>query len=257
LAGDSVFATRVLARIRKDFTIGAESRGEVLFTGQRIRWQGTALTVDQDKAIDELEEVPIARGLPDSQPCTPQQHTAFRNISGSLNWFQSRTQFQIGYKFSRAASAAAAPQIKDLRAVNKIVRAVKAAPQRLFFWPNNEDNSSQRGQVILLAQPRVSLSRDRSCGQARDRSCGHHGRGSLVDYESTKIRRTTLSITVAELYSFMKCYGTWQLLRGLWMDTSGEAAPIHMRTDANNLVTTAATTHLPAQKETIHMIQNA
>jgi hypothetical protein len=139
-----------LARIRKDFTIGAESRGEVLFTGQRIRWQGTALTVDQDKAIDELEEVPIARGLPDSQPCTPQQHTAFRNISGSLNWFQSRTQFQIGYKFSRAASAAAAPQIKDLRAVNKIVRAVKAAPQRLFFWPNNEDNSSQRGQVILL-----------------------------------------------------------------------------------------------------------
>ena len=27
-----------------------------------------------------------------------------------------------------------------------------------------------------------------------------------------------------------------------------------MRTDANNLVTTAATTHLPEQKETIHMI---
>ena len=28
-----------------------------------------------------------------------------------------------------------------------------------------------------------------------------------------------------------------------------------MRTDANNLVTTAKTTHLPKQKETIHMIQ--
>ena len=28
-----------------------------------------------------------------------------------------------------------------------------------------------------------------------------------------------------------------------------------MRTDANNLVTTAGTTHLPEQKETIHMIQ--
>ncbi len=28
-----------------------------------------------------------------------------------------------------------------------------------------------------------------------------------------------------------------------------------MRTDANNLVTTASTTHLPEQKETIHMIQ--
>ena len=39
------------------------------------------------------------------------------------------------------------------------------------------------------------------------------------------------------------------------MDISGEASELHMRTDANNLVTTASTTHLPEQKETIHMIQ--
>ena len=38
-------------------------------------------------------------------------------------------------------------------------------------------------------------------------------------------------------------------------DLSGEAAPIHIRTDANNLVTTASTTHVPEQKETIHLIQ--
>ena len=38
------------------------------------------------------------------------------------------------------------------------------------------------------------------------------------------------------------------------MDISGTVADIHMRTDANNLVTTASTTHLPEQKETIHMI---
>ena len=38
------------------------------------------------------------------------------------------------------------------------------------------------------------------------------------------------------------------------MDITSEVSDIHMRTDANNLVTTAATTHLPEQKETIHMI---
>ena len=38
------------------------------------------------------------------------------------------------------------------------------------------------------------------------------------------------------------------------MDLSSFAVEIHVRTDANNLVTTAATTHLPEQKETIHMI---
>ena len=38
------------------------------------------------------------------------------------------------------------------------------------------------------------------------------------------------------------------------MDLTAETAELHMRTDANNLVTTASTTHLPEQKETIHMI---
>ena len=38
------------------------------------------------------------------------------------------------------------------------------------------------------------------------------------------------------------------------MDLTGETALCHMRTDAYNLVTTASTTHLPEQKETIHMI---
>ena len=38
------------------------------------------------------------------------------------------------------------------------------------------------------------------------------------------------------------------------MDMSGSAVELLMRTDANNLVTTASTTHLPEQKETIHMI---
>ena len=45
------------------------------------------------------------------------------------------------------------------------------------------------------------------------------------------------------------------VLRALWADISGEIVPIHIRTDANNLVTTAQTTHLPEQKETHHLIQ--
>ena len=60
--------------------------------------------------------------------------------------------------------------------------------------------------------------------------------------------------TVAELFSFMKCFVSCQFLRGLWMDLSGEVSKSHTRTDAKNLVTTARTIHLPEQKETIHMI---
>ena len=78
--------------------------------------------------------------------------------------------------------------------------------------------------------------------------------GGLVDYENQKIKRTVLSTTVAELFSFMKCFGSCQSLRGLWMDMSGKVAEIHMRLDAKNLVTTARTIQILEQKETIHMI---
>jgi len=124
------------------------------------------------------------------------------------------------------------------------------------FFKNNPDGSSQRGQCIFLAEERLAT--DSSWvrqGENPDDPTKGSARGSLVDYESTKIRRTTLSTTVAELYSFMKCFGTCQFMRGLWMDISGMSSNIHMRTDANNLVTTAATTHLPEQKETVHMVQ--
>ena len=69
--------------------------------------------------------------------------------------------------------------------------------------------------------------------------------GSLVACESPKIKKIVLSTTVAELYSFMKCFGSCLFLRGLWMDFSGEVAKIRMRTDAKNVVTTARTIHLP------------
>ena len=69
--------------------------------------------------------------------------------------------------------------------------------------------------------------------------------GSLVDFENQKNQRTVLSTTVAELYSFMKCFGSCQFHRGLWMDTSGEVAETHRRTDAKNLVTIERTIHLP------------
>ena len=190
--------------------------------------------------------------------CTPFLHTEYRSVLGMINWLQSRTQFHSCYKFSRAASRQAAPNIGDCRAVNKLVRAIKATPVALHFWPlkgklrllgfpdasykNNEDKSSQRALTIFLAE-------------ARRPGASSDARGSLIEYESHKITQTTMSTTVAELYALMKCFGTSLFLKGLWADISSDDLEIHLRTDANNLVTTARTTHQPEQKETIHLIQ--
>ncbi len=123
----------------------------------------------------------------------------------------------IANRFSRCASASAAPTIGHLRELKKVARTVRASPVRVRIFPpkgnlrlfgyadascrNNPDASSQRGQCIFLAEPRTS-------GK-------HDARGSLIDYESQKIKRTTLSTTVSELYYFMKCFGSAQFLRSM------------------------------------------
>ncbi|MDP7646981.1 MAG: hypothetical protein QGH82_02765, partial [Candidatus Woesearchaeota archaeon] len=259
-AGTPAFLKYLRECLLREYEIGSETSDNIMFVGQRIRWQGDTLIVDQDMKIEELQEIKFEKGSKDDTLCAPAMHTEYRSVLGNINWLQSRTQFHIAYRFSRAASAAAGPTIGDVKELNKVVRTVRAQPVRLTFWPlrgllrilgypdaafkNNADKSSQRGQCIFI-------------GEARKGTKGSTDpvRGSLVDYESTKIKRTTLSTTVAELYSFMKCFGTCQFLRGLWCDIASVISPIHMRTDANNLVTTAGTTHLPEQKETVHMIQ--
>ena len=186
---------------------------------------------------------------------------------GQLNWLQSRTQVHICYKFSRWASAAASPTIGDVREINKVVRTLKSQYVDGRFWPlkgsqrilgmpdasyrNNSDESSQRAHVIFFAEDRNLPSKGTYRNSGYDKQAyrlnGSESatRGSISDYESHKITTTTQSTTVAELNALMKCFGTCLFLRALWADRSGEIVPIHIRTDANNLVTTAQTTHLP------------
>ena len=182
--------------------------------------------VTQKLNVEELEEISIPRGSSDSEGCSKEMHAAFRSLLGSINWLQSRTQFQACYQFSRCDSASASPTIGDCRALNKLCRQIKNEPSELRFWPlktaprilgipdaafrNNSDKSSQRGMTVFLVEQRQKNNRDT--------------RGSLVFFESTKIKRTTLSTTVAELYALMKCFGTCQVLRGLWKDISGADA---------------------------------
>ena len=264
ITGTPEFLEKFKRIVKSQFKIGHEDINDLMFTGQRVKWiidektkKKSYIVVEQSLCVSELTEVVIPKGKKDDEKCDKDLHTAYRSLLGSINWLQSRAQFQSCYQFSRCASAAAGPTIGDCKALNKLCRQIVSDPMELMFWPlqgdprlvampdaafrNNSDKSSQRAMVIFMAEPRKERSRNT--------------KGSLIFFESTKIKRTTLSTTVAELYALMKCYGTCQMLRGLIKDITGLSSEIHMRTDANNLVTTASTTHVPEQQETIHMIQ--
>ena len=264
VTGTPEFLEKFKNKVKASFKIGHEDVNDLMFTGQRVKWQldektkkKSHIVVEQSLCVSELTEIVIQKGQKDDEKCDKDMHTAYRSLLGSINWLQSRTQFQACYQFSRCASAAASPTVGDCKALNKLCKQIVNDPMELKFWPlegnprlmampdaafrNNSDKSSQRAMVIFMSEPRKEKSRN--------------SRGSLIFFESTKIKRTTLSTTVAELYALMKCYGTCQMLRGLIKDITGHSCELHMRTDANNLVTTASTTHVPEQQETIHMIQ--
>ena len=126
--------------------------------------------VDQARAIDEIVETVLEKGTwKDDPPCPPNLHTEYRRALRQLKWVQSRSQFQIVCRFSYAASAAASPNIADVRYINKVIRALQARPVLLTCWPlnvnlrligipgaaykNNEDKSSQRGLCMFLTEP--------------------------------------------------------------------------------------------------------
>ena len=230
IAGTPEFLEKFKKVVKSQFKIGHEDVNDLMFTGQRVKWiidektkKKSHITVEQSLCVSELTEVVIPKGLKDEDKCDKDLHTAYRSLLGSINWLQARTQFQSCYQFSRCASAAAAPTIGDCKTLNKLCRQIVGDPMELMFWPlqgdprlvampdaafrNNSDKSSQRAMVIFMAEPRKVKSKNT--------------RGSLIFFESTKIKRTTLSTTVAELYALMKCYGTCQMLRGLIKDITG------------------------------------
>ena len=70
------------------------------FTGQRIRRTQDPQTwpyieVSQEKAMEELEEIPVERNTKEDLQCTPARHTMYRSLLGQINWLQSRTQFHV------------------------------------------------------------------------------------------------------------------------------------------------------------------
>merc|ERR1711953_1372353 len=102
-----------------------------MFCGQRTKriydetGKKSHIDVDQERGIDDLAEVVYDKKLDPDLTCDADLHHQFRSGVGAVHWLQSRTQYQACYQFSRCASALAAPTIKDLANLNKLIRQIR------------------------------------------------------------------------------------------------------------------------------------
>ena len=80
--------------------IGHEDVNDLMFTGQRVRWvfdenkNRKYISIDQRLSVAELEEITIPKHLKDTDLCDKQLHASYRSLLSSINWLQSRAQFQ-------------------------------------------------------------------------------------------------------------------------------------------------------------------
>ena len=176
------------------------------FTGEGIRWMkdpqlGSCIEVSQQKAIDELQEIPVERNTKEDLHCTPAMHTRCRSLLGRINWATGKNTVSMLPHILQSASKAASPTAGDVKALNKLARQLKSQPVKLQFWPltgplriigfphpsyqKNEDGSSQRGITVFLAEPREQSSKDGTTY------------GSLIHFESQKFKKNVLSAPVA------------------------------------------------------------
>ena len=173
ISGTPQFLKWFLEKIKRHFTVGHEDVNDLMFTGQRVRWvldehkKKKYISIDQKLSLQELEEISIPKHLKDTDLCDKQLHTSYRSLLGSINWLQSRTQFQACYNFSRLASASAAPTIGHCKELNKLCRQIRNDEVEMRVWPvkgspriigipdaafrNNSDKSSQRAMTIFIA----------------------------------------------------------------------------------------------------------
>ena len=136
--GGNEMEQRVLARLRKDFRVGSEDWNDVLLTGQRICWMkhpqlGPSIEVSQERAIEELEVIPVEKKTQKKISTVPMQ--GIQSLLEQINCLRSRTHFKCFNKFSGCASKAASPTIGDVKAPNKLARQLKSLPVKLQFLP--------------------------------------------------------------------------------------------------------------------------
>ena len=165
----------VLSRLGKDFQVGSEDWNDVALTGQRIRWtqdspKGPYIEVNQNEAIEELEEIRVERNTKEDFHCTPSMHTKCRSLYRVGHNSNAVTNYPDVLRWQPLQ------QLAMFRSLNKLARQIKSQPMKLQYWPltgplrilgfpdasyrNNDDGSSQRGMTVFLAESRERSSMD-------------------------------------------------------------------------------------------------
>lgn len=201
-AGNTNFREEIIRSLLKTFKISRQDTGTFTYLGLQIRQEPSHLiSVCQDEYASTISQYRFSsptRRMELDDPLTADETTSFQCILGKINWITRRTRPDLSYDAMEMATYAKSPRVRDMLALNKVVRkiheissTIKFQPMdlvtdelKIIFYsdaslgnmPNGKD--SGRGYIIFLVNQEYKM--------------------NVISWASNKIRRVTHSTFAAE-----------------------------------------------------------
>ena len=246
----------LMAQLRQKFAWGTWEENEFTQRGLRIRQlQDFSFELDQQKSIDELEEIHISRDrsrTPEA-PTTDLEKRELRALLGSMSWICGQTCFMYSVDVNFLITTVPVSKVEDIIKANGVARALKKwrdlkfrihsfnpeEPLEMTCWTDaawaNRPNQSDSTAGIFIGTSTPKLRE------------GLESDVTPIYWRSGKIERVCRSPAAAETMASADGDDDLVYLRVLWGELCGyeldarrphlcsSRTPGHLVTDAKNL----------------------
>lgn len=201
--GADVHYHTALAKMKERFPFRKWAVGEGSFVESYLKQhEDGMIEVSQEKFANDLKEIKVRRGDPES-PGTEEEQTQAKGVLGAVGWLANQTRPDLSVLVAMGQQRLGNKlKLKHLRGLNQMVRRAKMfASTTLKFWPtdfqkvralrhtdasydNTGDGHSQGGAMVVLVSDNMMV--------------GETAKWSPLHWRSFKLRRAVNSTLAAE-----------------------------------------------------------
>ena len=142
-AGNASFKSKVMDGLKEKFSIGKIEEGLFRYVGTNIEQKSNEVLIDQEHYIDSIKMIEMAdfKHLDNEDLVDKDGQAIFRSKVGALNWLAIQTRPDIVYNVMESSTSFGKATVKNLKEVNKCIRAVKNDHVKILI-PQLKDISS-------------------------------------------------------------------------------------------------------------------
>ena len=205
-AGDSVFETDVMQKLRCRFVAGKLLESDFSYVGFQVKQNSKGIMIDQTQYLEQMKVpvVPAERKLNKMEELTSSEYTLFRSVVGSMNWVGHGTRPDILFELIELSMQFNKATVENLLRAVKVARKLKESESMIFF-PALQGNPSDWKLVVYT---------DAALGNLPDGVSSTAGRlvfmvdkssnACVLIFKTNKIARVVRSSLAAEVLSLQE-----------------------------------------------------